>query len=349
MTETGLNTINLSELTTFQQVLLLILMLIGSAIWVSMATVLVRKRAFEEKLQELADTRSRRLKLSKTFQLARTKTSLTAFSKYSLFSRSKPTWNPNDEKEASTVSSSVSGGPLIVSDHSPRAPKSPKSGVRITFNTPDKREAVGDPAQPDESFLSPHLNHHTTQSANQDGRSLKSPYLASGTSSFTATPGFRRTHTRIFSGRGVGVRPALDNHPRNAMPQLPQTRPIGEEDKGLGGNGKGLAMFDKYLKGFNGFVGRNSQFHGLTEKERMKLGGLEYQALVLLSYLVPVYFFLIQFLGAIGMGAWIHVNRPDMARENGLNPFWTGIFFAVVSASHGLILTNISDHPLECI
>jgi hypothetical protein len=58
---------------------------------------------------------------------------------------------------------------------------------------------------------------------------------------------------------------------------------------------------------------------------------LEYDALCLLSYLVPAYFFLFQLLGAIGVGAWMQINRPDLALQNGLDPFWTGSFFAIVS------------------
>jgi len=49
MTESGLNPVNLSQITTWQQVLLWILMVIGSTVWVSILTVLARKRAFERR------------------------------------------------------------------------------------------------------------------------------------------------------------------------------------------------------------------------------------------------------------------------------------------------------------
>lgn len=39
MTEAGLNTINLSQMNTFQQFILFLLILLGSAIWVSIAVV----------------------------------------------------------------------------------------------------------------------------------------------------------------------------------------------------------------------------------------------------------------------------------------------------------------------
>jgi potassium uptake Trk family protein len=76
-------------------------------------------------------------------------------------------------------------------------------------------------------------------------------------------------------------------------------------------------------------VSRNSQFHHLSEKERKQLGGYEYKAIRLLSWLVPTYFVLWQFLGCLGLGAYVAYNRPAKALENGLNPWWVGSFNAV--------------------
>ncbi|KAL2882674.1 hypothetical protein SGCOL_001881 [Colletotrichum sp. CLE4] len=53
MTEAGLNTVNLSQLTTWQQTLLFILLLLGSTIWVSIWTVLARKHVFEKRFDEI--------------------------------------------------------------------------------------------------------------------------------------------------------------------------------------------------------------------------------------------------------------------------------------------------------
>jgi potassium uptake Trk family protein len=67
----------------------------------------------------------------------------------------------------------------------------------------------------------------------------------------------------------------------------------------------------------------------LTEKERRELGGYEYKAICLLSWLVPAYFILFQLLGCLGLGAYVANNRPSTALENGLNPWWVGSFNAV--------------------
>ena len=61
MTEAGLNTVNLSQMNTFQQFILFLLILLGSAIWVSIAVLHVRRKAFERRFKSIVeDERQRR-------------------------------------------------------------------------------------------------------------------------------------------------------------------------------------------------------------------------------------------------------------------------------------------------
>ena len=69
------------------------------------------------------------------------------------------------------------------------------------------------------------------------------------------------------------------------------------------------------------YIGRNSQFHGLTLVEREELGGVEYRAIQVLSIIVPLYYFLWLLLGSLGLGAWIAHHKTSTARENGINPW----------------------------
>ncbi len=63
MTESGLNPVNLSQITTWQQVLLWLLMVVGSTIWVSVLTVFARKHAFERRFDAIVKAeRERALK-----------------------------------------------------------------------------------------------------------------------------------------------------------------------------------------------------------------------------------------------------------------------------------------------
>ncbi|KAF3399952.1 Low-affinity potassium transport protein [Penicillium rolfsii] len=57
MTGAGLNTVDLSTLNTFQQAILFILLILGSAILISSTVLMVRKHAFEEKLKHVLEER----------------------------------------------------------------------------------------------------------------------------------------------------------------------------------------------------------------------------------------------------------------------------------------------------
>lgn len=99
-----------------------------------------------------------------------------------------------------------------------------------------------------------------------------------------------------------------------------------------------------------GLISRNSQFHGLTSAEREELGGVEYKAVSLLSAIVSLYLFVFLLLGIIGVGSWLQVNHPEVTRANGLDPFWTGAFFAVsafVNSGMSLLDKNMTALQLE--
>ncbi|KKK21325.1 hypothetical protein ARAM_004090 [Aspergillus rambellii] len=100
----------------------------------------------------------------------------------------------------------------------------------------------------------------------------------------------------------------------------------------------------KYFES-KGLISRNSQFHGLTPEEREKLQGVEYKAVTFLSVIVPLYWVMFIICGIVGMGAWLEVNKPELPRENGLSPFWTGAFFAVsafVNSGMGILDANMT-------
>ncbi|KAI8160276.1 Low-affinity potassium transport protein [Colletotrichum sp. SAR 10_70] len=60
ITEAGLNTVNLSQMTVWQQVLLWLLIVVGSTIWVSIWTVLARKHVFEKRFREIVEAERER-------------------------------------------------------------------------------------------------------------------------------------------------------------------------------------------------------------------------------------------------------------------------------------------------
>lgn len=151
-------------------------------------------------------------------------------------------------------------------------------------------------------------------------------------------------HHRVFPMAGVGARPDLNNHPNDTTPNVPLYREYSQSAlKGV------LRGSQKYLTS-KSLISRNSQFHGLTSAEREVLGGVEYKAVSFLSWIVPIYLFMFLFLGMMGMGGWLALNHPDLARTNGLAPFWTGAFFAVsafVNSGMSLLDANMTALQLN--
>lgn len=147
---------------------------------------------------------------------------------------------------------------------------------------------------------------------------------------------------RMFPMVGVGARPDLNNHPRDVPPSMSLPP---EAEKGDVSRFKGMIQGTQKYFASKGLISRNSQFHGLTPEEREKLGGVEYRAVSFLSVIVLLYWLMFMLFGIVGMGSWLEANHPDVARENGLSPFWTGAFFAVsafVNSGMSLLDANMT-------
>ncbi|KOC07232.1 hypothetical protein AFLA70_580g000490 [Aspergillus flavus AF70] len=93
----------------------------------------------------------------------------------------------------------------------------------------------------------------------------------------------------------------------------------------------------------NATVGRNSQFHNLTERDRELLGGIEYRSLKLLLKIVTAYFFGLHLIGAICLVAWIQHADPKYRQyleECGQGNVWWGFYSAQTMVNNlGFTLT----------
>ncbi|KAE8554261.1 hypothetical protein EYB25_002799 [Talaromyces marneffei] len=146
---------------------------------------------------------------------------------------------------------------------------------------------------------------------------------------------------RVFPMAGIGARPDARD-PKDAAPSF-----VADEERRHSLIESLTRSPQKFFLS-RGLISRNSQFHGLTASEREKLGGVEYKAICLLSIIVPLYFVLFNVLGFIGLGTWLAVNRPNVARENGLNPFWTGSFLAISAfGNNGMSLLDLNMTALQ--
>lgn len=289
---------NLSTLNTFQQVMLFFLIVIGSTILVSSAVLYVRKRAFESKFRGIAKSR-----------------------KHGKSLRRKSTFNFSLSRLNSRLRSpEVSGAPEAdlegqLGDSGIRLSRPDEFAMSTPTTTGRKTDCSSSPL--------PSAEDHVSSPTNQSHEDDRIQWADDDQATISASSRARtRPHHRVFPMAGVGARPDLRNHPKNALPNSPLyevKRPSALESPVKGSK--------KYFS-LKGFISRNSQFYGLTQEERERLGGVEYKAVSFLSILVPVYFFMFHICGLVGLGSWLSVNRPNVARENGLSPFWVGAFFS---------------------
>ncbi|KAI0190800.1 TrkH-domain-containing protein [Astrocystis sublimbata] len=303
MTEAGLNTVNLSQMTTWQQVLLWLLIIIGGSIWVSIWTVFIRKHAFERRFQEVVEKERQRsherrntsltlLPIAQRFRsLARSRNSVvstpyeaTSAHYHGDATALPPISSPTDGRLVSAVippSSTPHEGPDL-----DRLPASSASAYHVDggHDAHGQRPATVDAVMGDR-------NGYAVTFADE-------PLRQTVSSSVHRRQGVQPRHTHNTESPST---PALTT---NATPD------------------------ESHYRGTHK-VGRNAQFHGLTIEERERLGGTEYQALRLLSVIVPVYFVSWQVLGSVALGAWIANNQPQPALDNAISPWWNGIFNGV--------------------
>ncbi|KAF8740254.1 TrkH protein, partial [Rhizoctonia solani] len=117
------------------------------------------------------------------------------------------------------------------------------------------------------------------------------------------------------------------------------------------GSGGGEPRQVPYIT-FDAVVGRNSQFHDLTQEEQEELGGVEYRALGALLWIVPVYHFGIQLFGFVvfapysSMSKWAPIFREQQHRY--VPPTWFSAFQAVSAYTNtGMSLIDQSMVPFQ--
>ena len=298
MTEAGLNTVNLSQMNTFQQFILFLLILLGSSIWVSIAVVHVRRKAFERRFKSIVeDERQRRRNRSSSrrrLSLSRSR------------SRSRP-----------EVDGAVVRGKIITSEKDPTEgadgqlsgiSRQPETDGNVSLSTGrlPKPESGTEDRESDDQSSDP---TQARQPLRVDTGMTRRITFASPASSTR-----ERHHGRILSMQGIGARQNLENHP------ISSPRPIYIDDLPRMDEGNLRSLRHGVL--FGGSVGRNSQFSNLSVEEREKIGGVEYRAVTYLAVIVPLYFILWQLLGCIGLGAYVASKRASTTEINAENPWY---------------------------
>ncbi|KAF8890777.1 cation transport protein-domain-containing protein [Infundibulicybe gibba] len=338
MTVTGLSTVNLSTLTAWQQVMLYILMLMGDITVVSWIMVLVRKRYFRTKCEYVASRP----------HLHRTRT---AFIK----SISSPITNstPFRRRGGSVVQSPQAEKGLPAPNPDFQVIQPTPGATLIDLNPEGTSDVVTeDPVLSDaRTFssspravsiaLAPTIPPPTSPCGAEFAFTTSLPHSAQryGRRLETIREGvpYPRRATTILSNRISG------------NPAIPASS-ASKKYEGFGGIPGPFHLVTLALKratpntyrkferkatlpyittleerstpwlDFTGLiVGRNSDFHteGLTDEQVETIGGAEYRALRLLSYLVPIYFISTQLIAYILFGPWISTTHQyDNVFEN---------------------------------
>ncbi|KAJ2898345.1 hypothetical protein MKZ38_003973 [Zalerion maritima] len=341
MTEAGLNTVNLSEMNTWQQVLLLILIILGSAIWVSIWTVLARKHVFEQRFEEIVEgVRMQRLRRRRTEPIGGKEGGRVM--NFGRGSRGRgPCSLGGIEEEVAAPDSSDgdgSGGSTLKGiDDRETGIESSATGSRIgkkkllhrASTLPDLERGHASDGEDEDGGVGPGPN------AGKGSRPPGGPHIAFAgreerhpLSSAAASSAYE--HHSPTTTTSTTRRRAVEPLPQNTnLPDPPSWSPL------------------SFLSRSNN-VSRNAGFYNLSDDEKEAIGGCEYRALKLLSWTVTLYFILFQALGGIAVGAYISSFAAFEARGNGANPWWSGIYYGISAFNNsGMSLLDANMVPFQ--
>ena len=294
----------------------------GSAIFVSIFVIHVRKRAFEKRLGAvLKEQQEQRRKRRATIR----DTSGRSFSIRRSLSFYRPPSQANETSAATEkpvldqpqkLNGSVRDSLRIDTGRS----GGPSGDTEIAVESPTTNGALETPGAPQEVIRESSSVEPTRINSNQSGTGHI--IFVPGTS-FNPTNTMARTsrikrRNSAFSLTGVGASPVTTFYHRPFLPELNDRQPT-RPSAGLGlvhDSPTPSHIADLLRKDV---IGRNSQFYGLTLQQRDQLGGVEYRAVQLLSWVVPLYFVLWQLLGCLAVGAWMNNYASDITRANGIN------------------------------
>ncbi|KAK3723179.1 hypothetical protein LTR37_001902 [Vermiconidia calcicola] len=299
MTNAGMNTVNLSDLNTFQQFLLFVLQILGSSIL-----------AFVKKFDDV----------KRRGRIGRVKT----WAGDTLKGRSRTSLGDGNQDEKSEQADAAKEDEKQNLDMDNGVSNKVGERVDTTMTGSGSRED-----SPDRS--------HIPGVWFRDDVNVAPDRPATATTS-RSTKRAKPKHSGLFTINGIGARPLTSLATKKGTPVALQNstdiKPsIKRAQTTLQAKGS-RGDISKYFDSVEGWISRNSQFHGLTEDEREKLGGIEYRAVALLAWLVPFYFVIWQLIGCIGCGAWVALNAPGTALTNGVNPWWAGAFNAASGFSN---------------
>ncbi|KAI0299527.1 cation transport protein-domain-containing protein [Russula brevipes] len=342
VTGTGLVTVDLSMLTPWQQVIIVLVSLIGSPVFVSLVTAYVRKQYFTRHLDWVVRSEFERTKTQDVTQTRSLSVQQSAGHVVDVHSTSS--WRPvirRVDTEPRPISSTDFGGILLRRTSSHESPASRPDGRHDS----DQRDVPHEPP-PLASAVSVHQTEtqrrvhlrptrrgevQTINPQHQDDRfgGFGGPLDWLMNSLHHLFPSMRQNLYRTLT---TPLTPVLLVSDQGEVP--PGAHPV------------------SYIR-FRARVGHNSRFIGLSDDDYEELGGVEYRALTVLLWIVSGYYILTLLIPFAVLAPYMSMSKwkgnfqtPNQHRV--INPIWYSAFQIVGAWSNtGFSLVDQNLVPFQ--
>ncbi|KAI2700834.1 hypothetical protein CBS147354_9773 [Penicillium roqueforti] len=319
-TESGLNTVDVKSLKTYQQVYLYLIPILGNLGFINIIVIVFRVRWFEKRFKAIAPNLLRpeappeqdaeaQLKHKKSLNNHDDEAQNDQFSSHEIDDSEKEkacveTWDKfsrvslelNDAKADDTAVSNINPTKQTITFAEDNRPSSDKDKA-LYIPPPWKRERGASFSEIDERL------HNE-----DDGRTEKVLSRRPTTRSMQS-----RTHTLERVVTSVFILGGFSSSDRG----MPTTKR------------RDIKQLNLPHMSSQATIGRNSRFHNLSAKDRETLGGIEYRSLKLLLKIVVGYFFGLHLFGAICLMGWILHADPkyrDYLAECRQGNVWWGFY-----------------------
>ncbi|KAF4611734.1 hypothetical protein D9613_003643 [Agrocybe pediades] len=385
MTVTGLSTVNLSTLTTWQQFILYFLMCIGDITIVSWAMVLIRKRFFKTHCEYVVAKRKKPMSIRSRASFMR--------------SISSPS-NPHKQRQPAARQEPSKPDATSTDNEKNTLPHiqfvGPTPNATKLWNIAEQEESVDGETQTQPPRLitggsilssSPKSHDFVLSPLSEPALGARSPPIVDFARSTTISPRTAHYHPMMtLRGGRPAVRRGTTMLSSKVPPEVPGITNIqSQKYQGLGGFPGPTQLLSQVIKitaphafnklertmtiqsmttlqsskvpwlNFSGLVvGRNSDFHteSLTDEQLEDIGGAEYRALNLLSWLVPTYFIVCQLISVLLFLPWLAATKSYSEvfqnQPQGVSTTWFS-FFQVMGAytGGGLSLVDAGMVPFQ--
>ncbi|KAK4122740.1 potassium transporter [Parathielavia appendiculata] len=314
-TESGLNTVDVKDLKTYQQVYIYIIPIITNLGFINIIVVVVRLMYFEKRFKTAAAS----LPGPESAQ---------DIEAQSISADREPDTRQKmcEPNPASDVAEKPDPVPSVHVTFGEDV-KEPRSGSTLYIPPPRERDQG-------QSFVEKKGNAKDDEHDDEDDDDAIKPVPA-GPSGLTRRRGYHHNHE---AGPSISHSKSIE-HVAASLFVLGKTRPPSpRRSHSTSRVGADLPYLSQQVT-----IGRNSNFKGLTARDRERLGGIEYRALKLLLKIASGYFFGLHLFGLICLLPWIHrapAKYTDWLAEQRQDKTWWAFYSAQTMVNNlGFTLT----------